>query len=86
MMLPLISTQAHPHMGDMIWVPPGYAHGFLVLSDTADFEYKCTDYYDPNDEGSLVWNDPTVNINWPISSPSLSDKDSKAKTLEEINQ
>jgi dTDP-4-dehydrorhamnose 3,5-epimerase len=47
------------------WVPPGFAHGFLVLSDVADFEYKCTDYYDPLDEGSLLWCDPTINISWP---------------------
>ena len=48
------------------WVPPGFAHGFLVLSDYADFEYKVTDYYDPNDEGSIRWDDPELNIDWPI--------------------
>ena len=48
------------------WVPPGLAHGFLVLSDTADFEYKCTDYYDPSDEGGLVWNDSNIGIEWPL--------------------
>ena len=47
------------------WVPPGFAHGFLVLSDTADFEYKCTDYYDADDEGCIHWNDPMLQINWP---------------------
>lgn len=47
------------------WVPPGFAHGFVVLSDTADFEYKCTDYYDPNDEGALCWDDPDLAIEWP---------------------
>ena len=47
------------------WVPPGFAHGFVVLSDTADFEYKCTDYYDANDEGCIHWNDPLLQINWP---------------------
>ena len=60
------------------WVPPGFAHGFLVLSDTADFEYKCTDYYDPYDEGSLSWEDPYLGIKWPLvngSLPKLSDKD-----------
>jgi dTDP-4-dehydrorhamnose 3,5-epimerase len=54
------------------WVPPGFAHGFVVLSDTADFEYKCTDYYDPSDEGSILWNYPDLNIPWPIDNPKLS--------------
>jgi dTDP-4-dehydrorhamnose 3,5-epimerase len=67
-----------------LWVPPGFAHGFLVLSDTADFEYKCTDYYDPGDEGSLVWNDPAMAITWPLDKPTLSDKDSKAPTFAEL--
>ena len=58
------------------WVPPGLAHGFVVLSDVADFEYKCTDYYDPTDEGCLIWNDPTVAIEWPEGiEPILSEKD-----------
>ncbi len=57
------------------WVPPGYAHGFVVLSDTADFEYKCTELYDPADEGGLIWNDPEVSIEWPIGDPKLSAKD-----------
>ena len=58
------------------WVPPGLAHGFVVLSDVADFEYKCTDYYDPSDEGCLRWNDPTVAIAWPEGiEPILSAKD-----------
>ncbi|MBX2807995.1 MAG: dTDP-4-dehydrorhamnose 3,5-epimerase [Cellvibrionaceae bacterium] len=66
------------------WVPPGYAHGFVVLSDTADFEYKCTDYYDPDDEGSLMWNDPEVGIPWPIDNPQLSAKDSAAPALKHL--
>lgn len=58
------------------WVPPGLAHGFVVLSDVADFEYKCTDYYDPSDEGCLIWNDPTIGIQWPEGiEPILSAKD-----------
>ena len=63
------------------WVPPGFAHGFLVLSDYADFEYKCTDYYDPLDEGSILWNDPDLSIPWPINNPILSIKDSNANKL-----
>ena len=66
------------------WVPPGFAHGFLVLSDTADFEYKCTDYYDPHDEGSILWNDPNLNILWPIENPKLSKKDEDAPILSKI--
>ncbi|GIC77007.1 dTDP-4-dehydrorhamnose 3,5-epimerase [Moritella sp. F3] len=57
------------------WLPPGLAHGFVVLSDLADFEYKCTDYYDNSDEGCLIWNDPELSINWPCNNPLLSDKD-----------
>tara|TARA_B110000003_G_scaffold218640_1_gene218320 strand:+ start:6268 stop:6804 length:537 start_codon:yes stop_codon:yes gene_type:complete len=64
------------------WVPPGFAHGFVVLSEYADFEYKCTDYYDPSDEGSIIWNDPDIGINWPLEKPSLSSKDSQAKRLD----
>lgn len=63
------------------WIPPGFAHGFVVLSQTADFEYKCTDYYDPADEGSLLWNDSDLNISWPIDNPKLSEKDANAPLL-----
>lgn len=71
------------------WVPPGLAHGFLVLSDVADFEYKCTDYYDPSDEGSLIWNDPSVGIKWPLDlldgvEVQLSGKDTVAGTLKDL--
>lgn len=61
-----------------LWVPPGFAHGFVVLSEIADFEYKCTDYYDPEDEGSILWNDPSLGIVWPIINPTLSEKDATA--------
>jgi dTDP-4-dehydrorhamnose 3,5-epimerase len=67
-----------------LWIPPGLAHGFAVLSDIADFEYKCTNYYDPKSEGCLLWNDPTVNISWPISNPLLSAKDKLGKKLQEL--
>jgi len=67
-----------------LWVPPGYAHGFYVLSETADFQYKCTDYYDPSDEGGVIWNDPDVAIEWPIDDPSLSSKDALLPTLAEL--
>lgn len=62
-----------------MWVPPGFAHGFYVISEYADFEYKCTDYYDPNDEGSIHWNDPVLKILWPNTSNILiSSKDNEA--------
>ena len=67
-----------------LWIPPGYAHGFCVLSDVADFHYKCTDLYFPDDEAGLLWSDPDVGIDWPVESPALSDKDRKLPTLVEI--
>lgn len=67
------------------WIPPGLAHGFVVLSDIADFEYKCTDYYTPGFEGCLAWNDPDVGIEWPIDfEPLLSDKDKMGRNLKGI--
>ncbi|MDE8755037.1 dTDP-4-dehydrorhamnose 3,5-epimerase [Pectobacterium polaris] len=66
------------------WLPPGLAHGFVVLSDIADFEYKCTDYYDPSDEGCLLWNDPDLGIEWPISTPQLSEKDKVGKLFKDL--
>ncbi len=66
------------------WVPPGFAHGFVVLSDVADFEYKCTDFYDPTDEGCILWNDPDLGIPWPIANPILSAKDANAKKLVDL--
>lgn len=67
------------------WVPPGFAHGFLVLSDIADFEYKCTDYYDPADEGSVLWSDPQLKINWPsVCEIKTSSKDSAAGLVSDL--
>lgn len=67
-----------------LWIPPGYAHGFLVLSDVADFEYKCTDYYDPDDEIGVIWNDPEIGITWPLDNPSLSAKDLALPALRDL--
>lgn len=58
-----------------LWIPPGFAHAFFVISDTAEFVYKCTDYYTPGDEYTLLWNDPELAIQWPSVEPILSDKD-----------
>ena len=59
----------------MMYVPPGFAHGFVVLTDSADFIYKCTDYYHPESEQGILWNDPDIGIQWPLSDVLLSDKD-----------
>lgn len=67
-----------------IWIPPGFAHGFLVLSDVADLEYKCTDYYDGSDECSISWNDPEIGIEWPDKDPILSVRDLNAPSLLDI--
>jgi len=58
-----------------LWIPPGYAHGFYVLSDFADFSYKCTDFYYPDDQYGIIWNDPDAKIPWPTSKPIMSQKD-----------
>lgn len=68
----------------LLWIPPGFAHGFYVMSEEAEFQYKCTDYYNPGDEYSLRWNDPKVGIDWPLIGgklPTLSAKDDKGQAL-----
>jgi dTDP-4-dehydrorhamnose 3,5-epimerase len=68
----------------MFWIPPGFAHGFLVLSPRADFLYKTTQFYDPTSEHSLRWDDPDLAITWPLQdTPNLSPKDSQGKLLKE---
>ena len=70
-----------------LWIPEGFAHGFLVVSDEAEFVYKCTDYYNPKFEQSLAWNDPVVNIKWPLTEgelPTLSLKDSDGLSFEDL--
>ena len=67
-----------------MWIPPGYAHGFLVLSEVADFEYKCTEYYRPEDEAGVIWNDPDISIKWPIDNPIVSAKDCNLPVLSEL--
>jgi dTDP-4-dehydrorhamnose 3,5-epimerase len=66
----------------MLWVPPGFAHGFVVLSETADFLYKCTSLYAPAHDRGIAWNDPAIDIDWPIAvPPALSAKDAAAPRL-----
>lgn len=66
-----------------VYVPPGFAHGFCVLSPTAQLEYKCTELYDPATEIGIAWNDPTLAIQWPVARPLLSDRDARHATLAE---
>ncbi len=69
-----------------MWIPPGFAHGFLVLSETAEFEYKCTDYYSPEHERTICWDDPDIGIDWPLADgqpPILSQKDQAGLPLKE---
>jgi dTDP-4-dehydrorhamnose 3,5-epimerase len=76
------SIELNDKLHQQLWVPPGFAHGFLVLSDEADVAYKCTNYFYPEDEGSIIWNDQNLNINWPKNIQILiSKKDSQAQTF-----
>ncbi|HEX4388190.1 MAG TPA: dTDP-4-dehydrorhamnose 3,5-epimerase [Steroidobacteraceae bacterium] len=75
-----LSAQNH----EMLWVPAGFAHGFLVLSDSADFLYRCTDYYAPEDERAIHWSDPELAVPWPLppgAQPVLSARDAAARSL-----
>jgi dTDP-4-dehydrorhamnose 3,5-epimerase len=76
-----LTVEAH----QQFYIPPGLAHGFCVLSERADFHYKCTEYYHPEDEGCIRWDDPDIAIEWPIAeTPSLSPKDAQAAYLKEL--
>jgi dTDP-4-dehydrorhamnose 3,5-epimerase len=66
------------------YVPPGFAHGFVVISEIAEFEYKCTDFYDPSDELRILWNDPAIGIEWPVRDPILSDKDRTGRPIADL--
>lgn len=67
-----------------MYIPPGFAHGFCVLSDIASMTYKCTDFYSPTDERGIIWNDPTIRVEWPVAQPLMSPKDQSYKTLKEM--
>jgi dTDP-4-dehydrorhamnose 3,5-epimerase len=75
----ILSAENHKQL----WLPPGFAHGFYVMSESAELVYKCTDYFHPEDDHSLLWNDPELNIDWPLldTNPLLSDKDASALPL-----
>ena len=67
-----------------VYVPQGFAHGFCVLSESAHVAYKCSDYYNPKDEGGILWSDPAVAIDWPVKNPTLSDKDQQYPCLTDL--
>lgn len=67
-----------------LFIPKGFAHGFCVLSDIVDFHYKCSDYYAPNSERGILWSDPNLDINWPIHTPIISNKDQRYPILNDI--
>ncbi len=75
-----LSAENHKQM----YIPPGFAHGFCVLSDTALFSYKCTDYYSQATEGGIIWNDPDIGIAWPVTAPQVSKKDAGFTPLKNI--
>jgi dTDP-4-dehydrorhamnose 3,5-epimerase len=73
-------SEAQPRQ---LWIPPGFAHGFCVLSESADFFYKCTEFYAPDAERSIAWDDPRIGIRWPVGEPILSAKDREAPRLDD---
>jgi len=76
----ILSEANHRQM----YIPPGFAHGYCVTSETAVFSYKCTDFYNASTEGGIIWNDPDLNIAWPIKEPVLSAKDAKCPRLKDL--
>ena len=68
-----------------VFTPKGYAHGFCVLSDTAVFLYKCSDFYSPESEITVLWNDPDIGVRWPVSAPLVSERDGRGRRLRDID-
>lgn len=80
-----IAVELNDETHQQVWIPPGYAHGFCVLSDSADMHYKCTQLYDPEDEAGVIWNDPDLHIAWPTDVPLLSNKDQHLPRLRDLS-
>ena len=78
-----VSVELNDKNHRQMFIPPGFAHGFFVMSEAADFVYKCTDFYAPDDEHGIIWNDPDLGIDWPEGVPSISEKDEKLPTFKE---
>jgi dTDP-4-dehydrorhamnose 3,5-epimerase len=76
------------HLSDenrrQVFIPEGFAHGFCVLSESALFSYKCSDFYAQDDEGGIIWSDPDINIDWPVENPIISEKDEQYQNLSEL--
>jgi len=81
-----VGTVLDDQKHQQLYIPPGFAHGFCVLSDEADFIYECTDFYDANSEITIIWNDADIHVDWPIQSPILSPKDQKGLRLKDLSQ
>lgn len=78
------STVLSDSNGRQVFIPEGFAHGFCVVSVAADLEYKCSDFYDPEDQFGVVWNDPDLGIAWPVASPILSEQDRRLPRLSDV--
>lgn len=79
-----VGVELDSKKANMFYIPPGFGHGFLVLSDTAHFLYKCTEEYAPQADGGVRWNDPDLNIEWPLKEVSVSEKDEKLPYLADL--
>ena len=78
------SIELDANKPQQLYMPPGFAHGICVLSDLAVFNYKCTQYYDPTQEGGIIWNDPAININWPSGDKIISIKDQQFPCIDDL--
>lgn len=79
-----VSVHLSEYNKRQVFIPEGFAHGFCVLSDSARVFYKCSDFYDPDDEGGLLWSDPAIAIDWPIAHPIVSEKDAGLPVISDI--
>jgi len=79
-----VGTELSGNNHTQLYIPPGFAHGFCVVSDSADFLYKCTEYYLPEDEHGIIWNDPDIGIDWPGNDFTISEKDAKNSLLKSM--
>jgi dTDP-4-dehydrorhamnose 3,5-epimerase len=80
-----VSTELSGDNNLMLYIPPAFAHGFVVLSNLADVMYKCTEEYNPENDRGIIWNDPDININWPVKKPILSEKDRRLPLLKDAD-
>ena len=80
-----VSSELSYENNHMLYIPPGFAHGFLVLSESADVIYKCTSEYSPENDRGIIWNDPDINISWPVKMPIISEKDKRHPFLKDAD-